>query len=57
MRRKLPRIYCMFATLVSFYSYLTKFEANLDKTMKALATFLLVQKSNITYSFLCFYDM
>ena len=48
--------YCMFVTLVSFCFYLTKFEPNLDMKTKAFKTFFLVQKSNIIYSLLFFYD-
>ena len=45
----------MFVALVSYF-YFTKFEPNLDMKTKASTSFFLVEKSNIIYSFLFFYD-
>ena len=56
MRRELLRTYNIFVTLVSFYFYLTKFDANLDIKAKAFKTFSLVQKNNIIYSFSFVYN-
>ena len=55
MKRKLLKTYCMFVTLVYIFFYLIKFEPKLDMKMEAFATFFLVQKGNIIYSFLSFY--